>query len=128
MSDRLQSTLTDPPPHGIFRQSGLLVFPAPWRPALHDLGSRLFDMALESFGFTPEHRNSLDTSTEQIAALRGDVITSAQQLRQLSREAGTTDMTEAEMRLCRRAGEIAPQLESVAEALGASIHEARRGV
>jgi len=112
------------PDVSVFREIALLHLPAPWRPALRQLGVWLFDWSMERWGIASEERDILAISARRTEALAADLQSIREQLESLSDESGETEMEEAEYVLLRRAGEVAEKLEPVEAELVAIAGEA----
>lgn len=125
MSEPEKSTPTDSPAPtepfdpevSIFREVALLHLPSEWRPALRQLGVWLFDWSLERWGIANEAPDTLSQTGARMKAIAADLKSAREMLWGLASEAGQTEMTEAELRLCRVAGKLAPKAGEVARDL-----------
>jgi len=109
-------TLPDPE-ISFLNHSALLTLPPEWRAPFVLAGRALYEMALERFGIAPAAPDSIATTCRQLDALATELRTIGEQLWEIAAEPHYSDLGQAETRLCKLAGKLAPKIGEISQDL-----------
>jgi hypothetical protein len=123
MRDQTQSTPVDP--HTcFFTRTALLTLPPEWRIPMVHIGQALYEIGLEIYGIAPETRDGYLSTCHQLVGFAGDLRIVGDQLAALAQEPEGADLSDAESRLCKLAGRLAPKVAEISR----TLMDAGRGI